>query len=1005
MKKFLILFFFHLFFLFPFSEIIPIKYYSFKDGLPSLQVWKVYKSKNGYMWFGTSAGLCRYNGYEMKVFTTENGLPNNVIFSICEDKSGRLWIGTEYGGGFFFKGKFISLKGLYGRKINDIISENNIVYLATLEGLFYYKDGKLKRIKVKNENSFYTLFESKNGDIWIGGGKKVYKFSKGKIIDITKKFNLPPFTTYSIAEKSNGDILIGTTSGLYLIDKYLKKYSKYKLFKNENFSCILMDKRKKIIWFAIWGKGLVKFKDKNNYKIYKVKNGILDPFITDMYLGEEGDVWFATRFEGVGKIYSTEDTLFTEKDGVPNSITSIVEDGNGNIWVGSIESGVSKINLNNGRIDHFTDKNGLLENHIKKIYVDTTGKIWFLSPNGITIYFKGKFKKYLIGNLEFPEPDSIYKSREGKYFISTHKGLLFFNGKKFLPIKTGQKNSYLYILCIGEGENGELLVGTRKGLFILKNKLKLEKVTINSKLSSSYVTNIYRDSTGKIFISTSNGLYILHNGTYIRFSKKNGLIGNYITFVKEDSSGKIWIATTKGLSILEKNKFKNYTIKDGLCSYNINKIYEDLNKRVWIITSKGINLYRNGKLVDINKRYGFPKSNVMDVKEDRFGILFFFCSSYILKFDGFSFQYIDITFSFNNKAIYTTCWYVDSMKNIWIGTDGGVIKHKISIPYNSTFFPSTYIEKVVIDGKTYNFSEKLRKLAISKNIKKITFYWRCNSFLNENDIRYKYMLENVDKKWSNDTSKNFATYANLIPGSYKFRIISKIRYNIYGNITFLDIKIKGIPQKYKELAAITFLLSLLLGITFLIFNNNKLRKEISKLIKELNQLSLRNEMILIKFNQNKKELNKLKRIDSISNLYNFHYFLKLFREEFFQLENNLFLLMINVDNFSQINFKYSVHTANSILREIGNEILENKVIAARFSGDLFSIILKDKENVTKIIEKLESKTYKNNIKLKFYGICLEINKEKFSSPEAALGFAFRVFKKAKRNKNNKIVFY
>lgn len=1006
MKKFFIPFYFFLLFFFSYSEIIPVKYYSYREGLPSLQVWKIYKSKNGYMWFGTSAGLCRYNGNEMKTFATEDGLPNNVIFSICEDKNGRLWAGTEYGGGFFLGDRFKSLEGLQGKKINDIISDKNgTIWIATSEGLFYYQNNKLHKIKIQDENSFYSLFQSKSGEIWVGGSKRVFEISKDKIIDISKKFDLPHSTTYSISENNFGNILIGTTSGLYKLSENQNKYTKSKLFDNKNIGCIIFDKKREITWIAIWGYGLVKFKNKNNYKIYSENNGIIDPFITDLYIGDEGEIWFSTRFAGVGKIYSANDILFTKEDGIPDSIISIVEDGEGNIWTASINNGVSRINLNTGKIKHFTTKNGLLENHIKKIFIDTKGRVWILSPNGITIFSNGNFEKFTIKKEKFIEPGLIYQIKKGRYLIATHKGLLFFDGKIIKPIPIIGDISSIYILCIGEDNKGNILIGTRKGLFILDNSNRLRKVKIDKNLSSSYIMDIYKDSTGKTFISTSNGLYVQHEGTYIRFSTKNGLVGNYVKFVREDSSGKIWIVTTKGISILEKNIFKNYTLKDGLCSYSVNKIYEDLNKRMWIITSKGINLFKNGKLININKKYGFPDKNVIDVKEDRYGILYFFCSSYILKFDGFFFQYIDIDSIFKSRILYTTCWCLDSMKNIWIGTDGGVIKHRISPPYNNTFFPSTFIEKIIVNGKVRRIDKKSASVVIPETIKKISFFWRTNSFSNENKIIYNYMLENIDERWSNDTSKNFATYANLGPGLYKFRVISKVRYNIYGNIAFLDIKVKGISEKHKELAAITLLLSLLFGLIFFAYNNKKLRKKVLKLSKDLNQLTLRNEMILIKLTQTKKELNKFRKIDPVSNLYNFHHFLKTYRESFFNSEEKLFLLLINIENFTQINFKYSVHIANSLLKEVASEILKSKLTAARLSGDIFAIILKDKKDAVKIVEELEHNTYSNNIKLTFYGICLLTDKERFSTPEAAIGFAFRILKKRKRNKKEKIIFY
>ena len=74
------------------------KHLGIKDGMPSENVRAIFKDSHGYMWFGTDAGLARYDGRNIKVFTSKDGLAGDMIWAIDEDKDGILWFGC-YGSG------------------------------------------------------------------------------------------------------------------------------------------------------------------------------------------------------------------------------------------------------------------------------------------------------------------------------------------------------------------------------------------------------------------------------------------------------------------------------------------------------------------------------------------------------------------------------------------------------------------------------------------------------------------------------------------------------------------------------------------------------------------------------------------------------------------------------------------------------------------------------------------------------------------------------------------
>jgi len=81
----------------------PMLHYTEKDGLPSNNIYSIYRDSRGFLWFATDKGVARYNGIRFEIFTTFNGLPDNEIFFFLEDRVGRLWLGTYNGELCYFK--------------------------------------------------------------------------------------------------------------------------------------------------------------------------------------------------------------------------------------------------------------------------------------------------------------------------------------------------------------------------------------------------------------------------------------------------------------------------------------------------------------------------------------------------------------------------------------------------------------------------------------------------------------------------------------------------------------------------------------------------------------------------------------------------------------------------------------------------------------------------------------------------------------------------------------
>src|SRR6476659_4998547 len=68
------------------------RHYDLQEGLANPTIHSIFQDRDGFIWFGTESGLCRYDGTQFKTFTKKDGLPGNDVFGMLQDRQGRMWL-------------------------------------------------------------------------------------------------------------------------------------------------------------------------------------------------------------------------------------------------------------------------------------------------------------------------------------------------------------------------------------------------------------------------------------------------------------------------------------------------------------------------------------------------------------------------------------------------------------------------------------------------------------------------------------------------------------------------------------------------------------------------------------------------------------------------------------------------------------------------------------------------------------------------------------------------
>jgi ligand-binding sensor domain-containing protein/signal transduction histidine kinase len=733
-----------------------------EDGLSQSTVKCMLKDSRGYMWFGTRDGLNRYNGYEFTIFKRDpekdKSLSSNFITDLLEDKDGNLWVGTVDG---FCK--------------YDPATET------------------FQRYQINNSSSYIAdLFQDSKGTLWVGTNGGLYEFDvdngtyKGYHHEPNNINSLVDSGINKMMEDQQGNFWIATPRGLDHYNPKTKVFTHYQHDPANSKSLgagivrsVFQDSKNRV-WIATSNEGVSLFNPHDNsFTRFQHDPGNANSLVYNDVLSltedADGRLWIGTQNRGLSvfdfdshtfKNYNMDINDPSSLGGI--SIHSLYKDDIGNIWIGSWAGGISLWSRYGNKFSLF---NRILDINNTNVYAltgDSQGHIWLGVEEGGLLRFDpetNEFKKYPNENQQFFETNviiSIIELNEDTLAIGYHIGGFAFFDKKtekfthYLPQQNNPQSIYGTVKpSLLKDREGNIWIGDWGGGLNFYDRE--EKVFINyqhdahnpNALSNGVVFALFEDKSGNIWIGTEGGLNLFdrEKKQFIRYQHdpedKQSISHNTVTSIFEDSRGALWIGTAGGLNLFDRKTktFSVYSEKDGLPNDVINSILEDDQGKLWLGTNKGLSRFN-------------PETRV--------------CRNYDTK-DGVQGN------EFNRNAAYKapdgTMYF------------GGTMGFNAFRPDNIQENP--YIPPVVLtDLKVFNKSivagaedsplkqslNHTEAISLPYDQSVITFHFAALNFVAPAKNEYASQLVGFDKDWNYVGNKRLATYTNLDPGTYTFRV-------------------------------------------------------------------------------------------------------------------------------------------------------------------------------------------------------------------------------------------
>ena len=564
-----------------------------REGLTSSQVNCILKDSRGYMWFGTPAGLYRFDGYTFRNFQSDSqdgsSLNDSYIVSIQEMLDGNLLVQTSSGYCIYHP-----QTESFERDMKQTFSRMGIETIPSVVYIDHHKNlwGAIPNKGVVCYNQQQQLL-----------------FEFGYTDD---SHGVPQGVVISISECREGALIVYDDGRVVCCDVMHQQHTVWtsnripELSNRKNKSLKAFADNQDNIW--LYGQGTLYLYDKGtNTWDTSIGNNLgltgigVDRNVNGMACDRKGNIWIGSDQLGLlmmdpntREITPVQPRNINDSQWITEkvSIQSVYVDDTDLLWVGTEKSGIAYSGQYIYRFgsDHIGD--------VTAITQDENGTVWYGTSDRGIVNYEGMLASMKVSALATTSDGSLWvgSKRNGLTRILNGSATLYSLAKDSMSTLI---DDHINALCTDKV--GNLWIATNGGLQVYNPKMNtFSSYTRESgKLNTNNITSLFYNKNGKsndLYIGTAEGLVIFNLSSTEKLtltgntSNSKSFTNNFITQVVQDSRGLVWIGTREGLNILNlENDSLNYlTEKQGLCNNNVCGIAEDKNHNMWITTSSGV---------------------------------------------------------------------------------------------------------------------------------------------------------------------------------------------------------------------------------------------------------------------------------------------------------------------------------------------------------------------------------------------------------------------------------
>lgn len=371
---------------------------------------------------------------------------------------------------------------------------------------------------------------------------------------------------------------------------------------------------------------------------------------------------------GLSQIFNFRN--YTYEDGLTHSeVYAVCEDGNGNLWVGTLGGGL--LQFDGFNFTAYTEESGLLNDFVRSLMVDRQGRVWIGTEAGVCLY---DGRDFLLPDTLNTGPGirtitSLLQDRHNNYWMGTEKdGIYVLSDTGYTHITTENGLPDEHINCLNQGPDSAIWIGTEKGAVIFDGQY-FSSLTRRDGLPSNLIRGICDDGKENVWIATYNGGVSRYAGdSLVNYSIDQGLSSRRVYAVLKDFKGNLWFGTDRGVTKFDGERFRIYNESHGLPSNIVVSLFQDSSGSIWFGTSGG-GLSR----LDSERFIYYPENDRMGrrifslIQATNGNMIFGSSEGGVTVFDGKQYSLLKGSGRFTSSKVQALFYDPDS--TLWIGTN------------------------------------------------------------------------------------------------------------------------------------------------------------------------------------------------------------------------------------------------------------------------------------------------------------------------------------------------
>ncbi|MBC7927191.1 MAG: hypothetical protein H7039_16200 [Bryobacteraceae bacterium] len=718
-----------------------------EQGLPAESVTSVTQATDGYLWITGDKGIIRFDGNRFTLFSrkTRADLTNDYFRKTVVSRDKSLW------------------------------------FVPTGPGLVRFSNDRFETWSAEQglpERQVMSVYEDGGNKLWVGIERSGLWFRKGDKFEqhpISKA--LPAGTIRAMASDPDGNLWLGMMPG-----------------------------------------GLFRLRPDGVLTPYGKAESLADNNVWSLCADPSGRIWIGST-RGLQSISPGSKTVDTNYDSVPSElIFSLAADRTGAVWIGVRKSGLFR--YSSGKFESLEAKDGFPGDVVSSILEDREGDLWLAMPGRLARLRRTPFfRPAWDASLPLRSPLALAQTQDGAVWISTQRDGVFraegsAEGSNVRQIRrppdgpaNGKDEIVQSMLAL---RNGDLAVGfgwpENRGVEIWRGDTLVTSINGKHGLPAGAVSAILAGDGNRLWIGTSSGLAEFDGTNVTRvLTTSSGLPADAVTSLASDRQGRVWIGTRAGLARIENGQVRSWRVKDGLAHILVTCLLAASDGSILVGSPVGLSRVRNDKASVVKSPGGVTDEGIAQLLEDsrqQVWIVLAAGPSGVLRttLSGLADGQPLTTFDPGDGTAAGVAMIEHSAirlasGSLLIATKRGILQTDPSEGADVRTPPEARIEEFLADGNSLPIS---REIQIPAGVERLELRFSSSSLALPEKQRFRFRLEGLEQKWTDDSGQRSAIYTKLPPGRFVFHVAAAQRNGPWQD-GFASVSIRRPPRFYQSL--------------------------------------------------------------------------------------------------------------------------------------------------------------------------------------------------------------